>query len=124
MMDALVERKHEKREAEVRREVSHWFRARQPRPCIVRGSRSEQCGFGCVLQAKEAAAEAKEAKREAELDAMEAVGRKSNRARGVDSPEPLRYDADLGMPIYSVDALKIGRGGGTALCPFDCECCF
>ena len=26
--------------------------------------------------------------------------------------------------IYTEDELKIGQGGGTALCPFDCDCCF
>jgi hypothetical protein len=29
-----------------------------------------------------------------------------------------------GLPIYTVSELKIGLGGGTELCPFDCNCCF
>ena len=29
-----------------------------------------------------------------------------------------------GYRIYTVDDLKIGKGGDTEDCPFDCECCF
>lgn len=29
-----------------------------------------------------------------------------------------------GYPIYSLKEMKIGMGGGTDLCPFDCNCCF
>eukprot|EP01027_Heterolobosea_sp_BB2_P015987 GEZU01022825.1.p1 GENE.GEZU01022825.1~~GEZU01022825.1.p1 ORF type:complete len:136 (-),score=62.23 GEZU01022825.1:139-546(-) len=29
-----------------------------------------------------------------------------------------------GLPIYTEEELKIGKGGGTPLCPFDCDCCF
>ncbi|CAK63756.1 unnamed protein product (macronuclear) [Paramecium tetraurelia] len=29
-----------------------------------------------------------------------------------------------GYKVYSTDDLKIGKGGNTNLCPFDCECCF
>lgn len=29
-----------------------------------------------------------------------------------------------GYPIYSPKEMKIGMGGGTDLCPFDCNCCF
>lgn len=29
-----------------------------------------------------------------------------------------------GYPIYTPVELKIGMGGGTDLCPFDCNCCF
>jgi hypothetical protein len=34
---------------------------------------------------------------------------------------PLTED---GLPIYTVSELKIGLGGGSELCPFDCNCCF
>lgn len=34
---------------------------------------------------------------------------------------PLTED---GLPIFSPRELKIGLGGGTDLCPFDCNCCF
>jgi hypothetical protein len=35
-----------------------------------------------------------------------------------------RYTEE-GWPIYKEDELKLGNAGGdTALCPFDCECCF
>lgn len=34
---------------------------------------------------------------------------------------PLTAD---GLPIYSPKELRIGLGGGTKLCPFDCNCCY
>jgi len=42
------------------------------------------------------------------------------------SPEaPLeRIDKDSGLPVYKAHLLKVGEGGGTPLCPFDCACCF
>ena len=42
------------------------------------------------------------------------------------SPEaPLeRIDAESGLPVYKAHLLRVGEGGGTALCPFDCDCCF
>ncbi|GAA5886034.1 hypothetical protein JCM3774_001471 [Rhodotorula dairenensis] len=36
----------------------------------------------------------------------------------------LRQKTDDGLPIYSTSELKIGLGGDTPLCPFDCTCCF
>lgn len=35
-----------------------------------------------------------------------------------------RPKTDDGLPIYTVEELKIGLGGDTPLCPFDCNCCF
>jgi len=29
-----------------------------------------------------------------------------------------------GWKIYKEEELKIGHGGGTPLCPFDCNCCY
>lgn len=29
-----------------------------------------------------------------------------------------------GLNMYTQDELKIGKGGNTALCPIDCQCCF
>mmetsp|Transcript_2032 Transcript_2032/g.2732 ORF Transcript_2032/g.2732 Transcript_2032/m.2732 type:complete len:144 (+) Transcript_2032:99-530(+) len=43
--------------------------------------------------------------------------------QGRDDAKPVRYDDD-GLPIYTAESLKIGKGGGTSLCPFDCNCCF
>ena len=42
------------------------------------------------------------------------------------SPEaPLeRIDKASGLPVYKAHLLKVGDGGGTPLCPFDCDCCF
>ncbi len=34
-----------------------------------------------------------------------------------------RYDEE-GLPIYTTEELKVGAGGDTDKCPFDCECCF
>ena len=39
-------------------------------------------------------------------------------------PRSDSFDATLGLPIYSMDQLKMGKGGGTPACPFDCDCCF
>ncbi|CEM07797.1 unnamed protein product [Vitrella brassicaformis CCMP3155] len=36
---------------------------------------------------------------------------------------PRRYTEE-GWPIYTEEELRIGQGGGTPLCPFDCDCCF
>ena len=35
-----------------------------------------------------------------------------------------RWDQESGLPVYKYTALKVGDGGGTSLCPFDCNCCF
>ncbi|BGP00961.1 DUF1764 family protein [Rhodotorula toruloides] len=35
-----------------------------------------------------------------------------------------RKRTEDGLPIYSEAELKIGFGGDTPLCPFDCECCY
>jgi hypothetical protein len=35
-----------------------------------------------------------------------------------------RIDAATGLPVYKAHLLKVGEGGGTSLCPFDCNCCF
>mmetsp|Transcript_29405 Transcript_29405/g.54442 ORF Transcript_29405/g.54442 Transcript_29405/m.54442 type:complete len:180 (-) Transcript_29405:281-820(-) len=42
------------------------------------------------------------------------------------SPNPPvhRFDQSTGLPVYKYTALLVGDGGGTPLCPFDCECCF
>ncbi len=50
----------------------------------------------------------------------------SNGYRPIISPEaPLeRIDPESGYPVYKAHLLKVGEGGGTELCPFDCDCCF
>ena len=35
-----------------------------------------------------------------------------------------RIDDATGLPVYKAHLLKVGEGGGTPLCPFDCNCCF
>lgn len=35
-----------------------------------------------------------------------------------------REYTEEGFPIYSVEELKLGQGGDTTDCPFDCWCCF
>ena len=44
----------------------------------------------------------------------------------VQAPEaPLeRIDTESGLPVYKAHLLKTMEGGGTELCPFDCDCCF
>ncbi|GAA98303.1 uncharacterized protein L969DRAFT_46299 [Mixia osmundae IAM 14324] len=41
-----------------------------------------------------------------------------------DSRGTTRRRTDDGLPIYDAAELKIGLGGDTPLCPFDCDCCF
>jgi hypothetical protein len=42
------------------------------------------------------------------------------------SPDPPveRIDKESGLKVYKAHLLRIGEGGGTPLCPFDCDCCF
>lgn len=51
---------------------------------------------------------------------------KSTYGGDIVNPEaPLeRIDAESGLPVYKAHLLKVGEGGGTPLCPFDCNCCF
>ena len=51
---------------------------------------------------------------------------KSNVARTIINPEaPVeRIDKESGYKVYKAHLLKVGEGGGTPLCPFDCDCCF
>ncbi len=35
-----------------------------------------------------------------------------------------RPTTDEGYPIYSAIELKVGQGGDTPDCPFECDCCF
>lgn len=51
---------------------------------------------------------------------------KSNNSSGIVNPEPgvHRIDKATGLPVYKAHLLKVGEGGGTPLCPFDCNCCF
>lgn len=51
---------------------------------------------------------------------------KSTYGGDIVNPEaPLeRIDAESGLPVYKAHLLKVGEGGGTPLCPFDCDCCF
>ena len=51
---------------------------------------------------------------------------KSNVPRIIISPEaPVeRIDKESGFKVYKAHLLKVGEGGGTPHCPFDCDCCF
>ena len=35
-----------------------------------------------------------------------------------------RIDSESGFKVYKAHLLRVGEGGGTPLCPFDCDCCF
>lgn len=60
------------------------------------------------------------------FSAKKSVDRKFGIVCKVDNPEaPLeRIDAETGYPVYKAHILKVGEGGGTPLCPFDCDCCY
>ncbi|GIX65373.1 uncharacterized protein BcabD6B2_48080 [Babesia caballi] len=36
----------------------------------------------------------------------------------------VRKRTEDNLPVYTVEELNIGKGGGTELCPFDCHCCY
>lgn len=69
------------------------------------------------------AAEEKEKKKKPET--------KKNKISEIDSfgdvrglhKRPTRLTED-GLPIWTDKEMKIGLGGGTPECPFDCDCCF
>lgn len=35
-----------------------------------------------------------------------------------------KRDPVSGLPLYSEEELRLGGGGGTKDCPFDCDCCY
>jgi hypothetical protein len=90
--------------------------------------------------AKETKAKRKEEKTESDPATEKTAKRnrntdESNRPYGVMKSEipgvivnpeaPLeRIDVESGLPVYKAHLLKVGEGGGTPLCPFDCNCCF
>lgn len=43
--------------------------------------------------------------------------------RGSSIDDTYKYTKE-GYKIYKPEELKMGRGGGSDLCPFDCECCY
>jgi len=50
---------------------------------------------------------------------------KSNIVQIVNPEAPVeRVDPETGYRVYKAHLLKVGEGGGTPLCPFDCSCCF
>eukprot|EP01138_Halocafeteria_seosinensis_P002289 gb/GECG01002345.1/.p1 GENE.gb/GECG01002345.1/~~gb/GECG01002345.1/.p1 ORF type:complete len:192 (+),score=39.48 gb/GECG01002345.1/:1-576(+) len=58
------------------------------------------------------------------IEELEKHGRAANRGGNTHDPKPVRFDSELGMNIYSEESLRINKGGGTSLCPFDCSCCY
>ena len=50
--------------------------------------------------------------------------------RSIDQPIKFKQNQNTGkrdvagMPIYCPEDMRVGKGGDTALCPFDCNCCF
>ena len=53
------------------------------------------------------------------------INNQYNPSNIVNPEAPLeRIDKESGLPVYKAHILKVGEGGGTPLCPFDCNCCF
>lgn len=73
-------------------------------------------------QAEEAAKEREQKRSEAKRRARDVERMETKRRRN--NPKPIRVDAESGLPVYTEEALGIGKGGGTPDCPFDCNCCF
>lgn len=91
---------------------------------IFAGAKDKAARKAAKAAKRAAEANAAAAAKEAHVAALTAEGAAANRTRGADSPTPLRFDEELGVNVYSVAALGVGRGGGTDACPFDCQCCF
>jgi hypothetical protein len=97
---------------------------------------SAQKGAGSDLKKPQAAATAKkEANTQKNSKRKSAIDEKSssygviqseyNAIKIVNPEAPLeRIDPESGLPVYKAHLLKVGEGGGTPLCPFDCNCCF
>ena len=67
---------------------------------------------------------AREERRRAEKSAL-AASSLGEPFRLVSPEAPVhRIDEATGLPVYKAHLLKVGEGGGTPLCPFDCNCCF
>jgi hypothetical protein len=50
---------------------------------------------------------------------------KSNIVQIINPEAPVeRIDPETGYKVYKAHLLRVGDGGGTPLCPFDCDCCF
>jgi hypothetical protein len=51
---------------------------------------------------------------------------KNDEKKTQEPPKKKKKDRKVyeGLKVYTMDELKIGQGGNTDLCPFDCDCCF
>jgi len=66
-----------------------------------------------------------EARAKDEMKVALGLQRKSKyRTDGIDDPKIVRKRTEEGFRIYKEDELHMNRGGKTALCPFDCDCCY
>ncbi|KAJ6745695.1 GROWTH FACTOR 2 [Salix koriyanagi] len=52
--------------------------------------------------------------------------KEDDEGRSTDPPSRSRKKTEDGLTIYTEEELGFSKssGGGTALCPFDCDCCF
>ncbi|KAJ6406463.1 hypothetical protein OIU84_010059 [Salix udensis] len=52
--------------------------------------------------------------------------KEDEKGRSTDPPSRSRKKTEDGLTIYTEEELGFSKssGGGTALCPFDCDCCF
>ncbi|KAJ3697760.1 hypothetical protein LUZ61_001465 [Rhynchospora tenuis] len=71
----------------------------------------------------------KKAKRDGESKKGKKKGKKSGSGRVLDEGSEAKANrrrTNDGLAIYSAEELGFGNpdAGGTALCPFDCDCCF
>ena len=127
---------------------SPFVQAQQPapeEPASASGADDMDDIFGELSAKKSAARELAEAKRREEQEAASratASHRDAKKRRSkVKDPvfgeeydpaarvDPMnarvhRFDNASGLNVFKAHALGLGRGGGTRLCPFDCDCCF
>jgi len=58
------------------------------------------------------------------LDPLASAKSKLQSEQKVQQKENGRRYTEDGLPIYTMEELKMGQGGNTEDCPFDCDCCF
>lgn len=88
--------------------------------------RAAEEAAAAAAEAKAAAKAAAKAKREAKTLERDIFGETYDPDMKVDpmNAKVHRKDAATGLNVYKAQHLGIGLGGGTPLCPFDCDCCF
>lgn len=99
------------RESDKLKDLFHKLREQKKNPSVPKHASSKEKSKKAPKRAKETEASADKTRLKAGEDMMG------------DAREQRRRTEE-GWKIYTEEELKIGQGGGTPECPFDCDCCF